>query len=202
MGRLVRDLIISIGALASLIGLVFTVRPAGASWSALEILLLGLAILLGCGSIYLDVIKYRSRPIRVLKTKRAIRDYMYQWINHAGAVAIFSRDLSWVDDAEIEALLESKAKNSDLTLILPKAIDLSERLARLGANTLYYPSIEYVIRSRFTVVNVGRSDTRVAIGRTEGTTHRIEEFSAGDHPAFYLADDMLQLMQRFCVKGL
>ena len=202
MSRLVRDLIISIGALASLIGLVFAVRPAGTPWSPPEILLLVLAILLGSVSIYFDITKYRSRPIRILKSRRAIRDYMYQWIKNAGAVAIFSRDLSWVDDAEIGALLEAKARNGDLTLILPKEVSLSEQLVSLGAKALYYPSIDYVIRSRFTLVNVGRSDTRVAIGRTEGTIHRIEEFSAGDHPAFYLADDMLQLMQKFCTKGL
>jgi|ERR1700677_601785 len=202
MGSLIRDLITSVGALASLVGLVFAVRAPGTPWSPLEISLFAVAILLGLISIFFAIAKYRSRSVKVLKNKRAIRDYMYHWIKNAGGVAIFSRDLSWIDDNEIENLLESKAKSSDLTLILPKPTELSKRLESAGATALYYPSIEYVIKSRFTVVNTGRSDTRVAIGRTDGTGHRVEEFSAGDNPAFYLADDMLQLMQKFCVKGL
>jgi hypothetical protein len=201
MNRLIRDLIVSIGVPASLIGLVFTVRPSGAPWSPLEIFLFAVAVLLGGVSIYFDIAEYGSRPVRTLKGKRAIRDYMYNWIKNAGGVAVFSRDLSWVDDAEISALLDSKATSGDLTLVLPRPIALSQRLAKLGAKVLYYPSIDYTIRSRFTVVNTGRSDTRVAIGRTEGTRHRVEEFSAGDNPAFYLADDMLQLMNKFCVKS-
>jgi hypothetical protein len=101
MSRLIRDLIVSIGALASLVGLVFAVRPSGTAWSAPEILLFVFALILGAVSIYFDVVKYQSRPVRLFKGRRKIKDYMYQWINNAGGVAIFSRDLSWVDDAEI-----------------------------------------------------------------------------------------------------
>jgi hypothetical protein len=200
MSRLIRDMIISIGALASLVGLVFAVRPRGAPWSPLDIFLLVLALLLGCVSVYLDVVKYQSRQVRVFKGQRAIRDYMYQWINNAGGVAIFTRDLSWVNDDEVETLLKAKAKKGDLTLVLPRPIKLSRQLETSGASVLYYPTIDYVIKSRFTVINTGRADTRVAIGRTEGTKHFVEEFSAGDHPAFYLADDMLQIMNKFCTK--
>ena len=161
-----------------------------------------LAILLGSVSQSISILpKYRSRPIRILKSRRAIRDYMIEWIKNAGAVAIFSRDLSWVDDAEIGALLEAKARNGDLTLILPKEVSLSEQLVSLGAKALYYPSIDDVIRSRFTLVKVGRSDTRVAIGCTEGTIHRYRRILAGDHRVFYLADDMLQLMQKSARKA-
>ena len=103
MGSLIRDLITSVGALASLVGLVFAVRAPGTPWSPLEISLFAVAMLLGLISIFFAIAKYRSRSVKVLKNKRAIRDYMYHWIKNAGGVAIFSRDLSWIDDNEIEA---------------------------------------------------------------------------------------------------
>jgi hypothetical protein len=44
--------------------------------------------------------------------------------------------------------------------------------------------------SRFTIVNIDRTDTKVALGRTDGDLHKVEEFSAGEQPAFYLAQDL------------
>lgn len=201
MTSLIRDIVISIGALTSLVGLVFAVKPSGTDWTGWHTALLIVSLLLGALSMYFDVQKFRSRPIRILPGPAAIRDYMFKWINEAGAVAIFSRDLSWVNDDPMRNLLKEKAAKGELTLALPKSIPFSESLEESGAKTLYYSETDYATRSRFTLVNVGRNDTRLAIGRTEGGRHIVEEFSAGDHPAFYLAQDMLDLVERLSKRG-
>ena len=200
MNRLIRNIIVSVGALTSLVGLILTMRTSGQSWTGWQIALMVLAGTLGIASIYLDVVEHRAHPVKLLKRDRQIHDYMYAWIKKASGVAIFSRDLSWVTTREMRQLLEQKARDGELTIVLPKSIELSEALHKIGADVLYYEGIDYVIRSRFTVVNTNRHDTRVAIGRSEGDEHRIEEFSAGNHPAFYLTQDIMELMKRFATR--
>jgi hypothetical protein len=198
--QLVRNIIVSVGALASLIGLVLTMHTPDAPWTGWQWGFLGLSGAFGIASITLDVFEYRARPVKIFKGPERIGRYMYQWIDRAGPVAIFTRDLSWVSASGVMDLLIRKAKDGQLTIVLPKKIGLSEELAGFGAETVYYPNIDYVIRSRFTIVNIDRVDTRVAIGRTDGDLHKVEEFSAGEQPAFYLAQDLLELAKRFNAK--
>jgi hypothetical protein len=195
--QLVRNIIVSVGALASLIALVLTMHTPDAPWTGWQLGFLGLSGTFGIASITLDVIEYRARTVKVFKGPERIGRYMYQWIDRAGAVAIFTRDLSWVSAPGVKDLLIRKAMNDQLTIVLPREISISRDLEKLGAQTLYYPNIDYVIRSRFTIVNIDRVDTRVAIGRTDGDLHKVEEFSAGEQPAFYLAQDLLELAKRF-----
>ncbi|UMP05139.1 hypothetical protein [Amycolatopsis sp. EV170708-02-1] len=197
MKQLVRNLIVSIGALASLVGLVLTIRPPSQPWTAWQVAFLALAGLFGLFSIVLDVIEFKARPVKSYRTSQQVVNYMRNWLGTSGQAAVFTRDLSWVDDETTRKLLETKSRKQELTLVLPREIPLTRKLEKLGAEVVYYPDIDYIIKSRFTIINMNRNDTRVAIGQSVGGRHKIEELSAGEEPAYYLAQDLLELVKRF-----
>jgi hypothetical protein len=76
--QLVRNIIVSVGALASLIGLVLTMRTPGAPWTGWQLAFHGLSGAFGVASITLDVIEYRARPVKVFKGPERIGRYMYR----------------------------------------------------------------------------------------------------------------------------
>ena len=199
LGALARRLTASIGTFGSMVALVASLKPSDAAFTGWQYVLLTSFTIFGLLDFVFTTADYlRGRSTR-LKSERSIRDYMFRWISTAGKVEIFSRDLSWVDDDEMEALLQRKAARSELTLVIPAAIPLSAELLAAGATVLTYPDLNYAMQSRFTVINSGRTDTAVAIGRTQNGVHLVEEFRAesGD-PAFYLAQDLATVMHGFC----
>ncbi|WP_433164674.1 hypothetical protein [Kribbella sp. CA-247076] len=197
MKRLLRDIIISIGALASFVGVVLATRRPEQPWTVFQIALFVTSGLLTIIAIWVDVNDFRERPVKYFKGHEAIRRYMYHWISNASSVAIFSRDLSWVSTDEMRNLLRQKARDGELHLFLPEEIRISEELQALGAEVYYYGNIDYVIRSRFTMININRNDTRVAIGRAQDGKHRVEEFSELTDPAFNLSQDLLEIVKRY-----
>jgi hypothetical protein len=137
-----------------------------------------------------------SRPKRY-ETPEKIRDFMNDWISQEGRVAIYTRDMSWAQQEErILRLLNRKASAGELTLVLPRHIELSRRLEARGATVYTYPGFEYEPKSRFTVVRFGREDAEVAIGRQISGVHTISTYSAGHHSAFALVEDLLELIRR------
>jgi len=193
MGNLVSKFIATLGTFGPMVAFIASLTHSGKGLSAWQVSLVTVFIVAGASRAYLDVREYRSRRQVSLK-RRQIRDYMYRWIDRGGKVAIFSRDLSWVADNDLRDLLRSKAVADSLMLFVPRPTQLSTELHELGAATYYYP--HYVLRSRFTVINVGRADTAVAIGRTIGDTHVVEEYSSG--PVHDLTQNILGLMTAFC----
>lgn len=65
-----------------------------------------------------------------------------------------------------------------------------------GARIATYPDLSYVPLSRFTLIRHGRQDTEVAIGRRIRGVHTIETFGPGIHPAFALAEDLVEFVLR------
>ncbi len=186
----------TIGSLASLIGAVFAVRPPGQPLSTTHQVLIGLGIILTTVALYSQAKGFwANRPIR-LATDAQIRDYMYRWISRGGRVAIFSRDMSWVRDDDMKNLLKEKSRKNELDLCLPNRIGLSDELEREGAHIHVYPQLNYTPQSRFTIINKGRMDAQVAVGRRIGEQHVIEEFSVGQHPTFFIADDLVEIVMR------
>jgi hypothetical protein len=125
---------------------------------------------------------------------------MYKWLEGGRHVAIFSRDLSWARDNErLKELLVKKASGQELTLVLPNEIPLAKELKEKGAEVITYPQVDYVIRSRFTITNMERADTRVAVGfEIGGNQLKIEKVTAcKNEPSFYLAQDLVELLRRF-----
>ena len=121
---------------------------------------------------------------------------MHDWIEHGGRVAIWTRDMSWAQNPETRRLLAEKARRNELILCLPELNELATELAAAGAEVCAYGAGHLESpASRFTIAFFGRDGSRVAVGRAEGDTHVIDEFSAGGHPAFHLAEDLITLVR-------
>lgn len=198
MGReLFRIIVLNVSMLVSLILLVFSFKDADqplTAWQwAFALVCVGITAVVTT----FDLLEWRRRGWKDLRGAGEIRDYMFDWIDSASSAAIFSRDMSWVQDDRMKGMLREKARSSSLVLVLPREIPFSAELKQLGASVYHYPQIDYVIRSRFTVVDLDSHNTRVAIGRSNGDRHRVEEISAGDNPSLNLAIDMLELVRRF-----
>src|SRR5438093_669239 len=87
-----------IGSYASLLGVVYAVKPPGQDLSAFHRGLIIASTILALISVVLAVYEYWSTAPKRYTTPVAIRDYMYRWINSQGRVAIFSHDMGWVTD--------------------------------------------------------------------------------------------------------
>ena len=140
------------------------------------------------------VIMQSDAPTRVYKVedKSGIRNYMFQWIQNGGRVAVWTRDMSWVDDDEMKRMLREKAESKELIICLQREIDNSAYLERYGADVATYGEA-YSPASIFTIVNFERAGSRVAVGRRMGNFHIIQEYSADEHPAFHMAYDLVRL---------
>jgi len=191
------QLLVTLVSFASLFGLIFLLRPLGEPLTPLQGLLLGISICALVAAIGLQIWYYfKTKPKSMTKGSQ-IRDYMHKWISGGGRVAILSHDLSWVSDEKMKELLRSKARRDELCLCLPKEISLSEELKQEGAQVYTYSELQYVPKSRFTIINSGRMDSQVAVGRRYGERHVIEEFSLGEHPIFSVADDLVNIIIHF-----
>jgi hypothetical protein len=190
-------LLSNLGSTASLIGLVFVFHPAGQAFSVTEGMLLGAGIVLTVLAIVLDLKEYYGKRPKVLRTKQQIREYMFRWIENGGKVCIFSNDLSWVDDDEMVSMLKSKAGKDELKICVPSMVPIAETLKAAGATILTYAPLKVTPLSRFTIINCGRMDSQVAVGRRLDGQHVVEEFGAGDHPVFAVASDLVEIITKY-----
>lgn len=185
------------GALASLVGLVFELRPAGKPATPIEITLGVIAALLTVWWTYLAVRQHlRDRPV-VCKTDNQILRFMHRWIGREGRVVIFTRDMSWAHSADIEALLFQKSSKNELTIILERSTDLAEKLASSGARIISYNRLGYTPASRFTIVKHGHHDAEVAVGGRIGGQHVINIFQQGHHALFAVANDLANMITAY-----
>ena len=137
----------------------------------------------------------RALPIELPKdhTYNAnIQKFMQDWLTGEGFSAIFSRDLSWADDAVMKAFLLARA--TDLLILVAHPTATARDLASAGAEVIEYHPLLSTPSSRFTIINYGNATSaQVAIGRSQTKVHQIERFSTGDHPAYHLAVDLVAL---------
>jgi hypothetical protein len=198
MATLIVRLLSVLGSSASLLSLIFVFHPTGQAFSVIEGVLLGFGVVLTGVAVFMDIRDFMSRRPKSFRTKKQIRDYMYHWIDNGGKVCIFSNDLSWVDgDSEMIDMLRRKAEKSELSICIPETIPIAETLKTSGATILTYSPLKVVPQSRFTIINCGRMDSQVAVGRRMDGVHVIEEFGAGDHPVFAVASDLVEIATRY-----
>ena len=150
------------------------------------------------------VFEFRGHePVKVYsKTERQkIRNYMSQWIEHGGRVAIWTRDHTWIDDDEMKRLLRRKAESRELIMCLPVQTPFTTELAGLGAEIVAYGSAAGLPTVRFTIANFERDGSAVAIGRPSGEFHVISEYGSksdnGSDVALLLAQDAIRLARQF-----
>ena len=129
-----------------------------------------------------------------------IRGYLVHWIKNGGRVAIWTRDMSWAEDSEMNELLRLKAQSRELIICLPNETETTEKLRKYGAEVVAYGAWDSPITS-FTITNYSRAGSRVAIGRRKGNLHIIQEFSAEQHSAFDMASDLVRLVREQQLAG-
>ncbi len=195
-GELVRKLVALVASFASMAGLLvaFLPSPSELAWWALTLLIS--ATFFFVVLVVLELLDRRGRRVYAKADSEGIRRYMHDWIEHGGRVAIWSRDMSWAQNPETRKLLAEKAHRRELILCLPELNQLATELATVGAEVCSYGAKHLESpASRFTIAFFGRDGSRVAVGRAEGDSHVIDEFSAGSHPAFHLAEDLITLVR-------
>ena len=193
-GELVRKLVILFGSFALMGAILVAFLPSPKDLSAWVVVVLVLGAILFVILVGLEFLERGSRRVYANHDVKGILRYMHRWVEHGGRVAIWNRDMTWAQNPETRALLIEKAKNKELILCLPELEGFAGELAEVGAEVCAYGA-EHLESpgSRFTIRFFGRDGSRVAVGRAEGDTHVIEEFSAGHHPAFHLAEDLITL---------
>lgn len=122
---------------------------------------------------------------------------MKNWVKKSGRTVIFTRDMSWVNNSEIENELRNKARTNDLIICLPKITTLTQSLKDDGAEIYTYENLNYTPKSRFTFINYGSNSCKVAIGRKdEKHNHYITEYTTKDTIEYYLAEDLVNIIKR------
>lgn len=188
-----------LGTYASLLSMILIYKPAGQPLSCLQWILSGVATLFLLSALAHEFWTYfRRRPLSFgPDDQRKINRFMHRWIARGGRVAIFSHDLTWVDD-QMKALLLTKAERNELEIVVPRSTGaltpLLDELRQRGARIYLYPELQYTPKSRFTIVNRGRTGPRVAVGRGVGENWRIDIFSEGEDPVFSVANDLVEVI--------
>jgi len=193
MANLITRFLAILVTYGGVVALVFQFHKPGETISAWAWVVIAVSILAGVAMMVLDFRVFWQDRARTFSSARAIRDYMYKWIEGGGRVTVSSRDLSWVDDGKMKELLVKKAAAGELQLYMPEPIPIGVELSASGADVSYYGAPP--LRSRFTIIHCERSDAAVAIGRSVSGTHRVVEYSAlDDEPAFWLAQDLASVL--------
>jgi hypothetical protein len=183
-----------VASFASMAGLLVAFLPSLKDLPSWAVAVLVVAVVAFIALVVLEFTDRRGRRVYAKDDTQGIKRYMHSWIEHGGRVAIWTRDMSWAQNPETQKLLTEKARRGELILCLAEINALARDLSAAGAEVCAYGTrLLEAPASRFTIVFFGRDGSRVAVGRAEGDTHVIDEFSAGDHPAFHLAADLVTL---------
>jgi len=195
-GELIRKLVALVASFASMGGLLVAFLPSPRDLPSWAVALLVSAAFFLVVLVVLEFLDRRGRRVYAKSDADGIKRYMLNWIEHGGRVAIWTRDMSWAQNPETRRLLTEKARRNELILCLPELNELARELAGAGAEVCAYGARHLESpASRFTIAFYGRDGARVAVGRAEGDTHVIDEFSAGSHPALHLAEDLITLVR-------
>jgi hypothetical protein len=182
--------------MASLVGLAIVLHDPKQAVSPKESAFMAAAVILAVIFLILRARDVWNQKIISLNGHEKIKEYLYKWIARGQRVVIFSRDMSWADDKHMLGLLHEKSKRKELELCLPRDIALSAELAQSGADVYTYSNLNYIPTSRFTIINAGRHDAQVAIGRTVGHKHLVKEISGGDDALVAVANDLVEVIKR------
>jgi hypothetical protein len=161
--------------------------------SAFQFFCLGFFLI---ASIVVFTLEWFNRP-KTFKNEHEIGEYMFNWISKTGRTVIYTRDMSWAKTAEIKNKLVEKAREKELILCMPYKTQFAIDLEKDGAEVYEYSDLDCNPQSRFTIVHYGRSDAKLAIGRTsKDGKHTITEFENGIHPQFHLAVDLVNILKK------
>ena len=185
-----------ISAFASILGFLipyFSTNENSSKTTAFQFICLLVFLI---ASIVAIVIELINKP-KTYENENKIGEYMLNWISKTGRTVIFTRDMSWAKTIDIKNKLTDKARAKELILCMPLKTEYAAVLENEGAEVYEYSSLDYTPESRFTIVHYGRSDAKLAIGRTAADgKHYITEFENGLHPQFHLAEDLVNILKK------
>jgi hypothetical protein len=204
-GGLIQRLFASVGSQASLVALALVFAPQPVTLGGWPLVLIGVATVLAVLSVWLEFASemkvHKHRKTYRRDDANGIKEYMQRWIGQSGRAAIWTRDLSWVDDDKTKQLLETKAESGNLDVYTPALNEFGKRLRAAGAKVHLYGGDAFPApASRFTIAFSGNGGSRVAIAHAIGGMHVIEELD-GAHPAFHLANDLCAVAKLLAGKG-
>lgn len=149
-----------------------------------------------------DIVVARKRaPIRYSgadKEEKA-RAFMTKLITENSGRCAISNDLSWVTGDALVAMTD-KASNKSLLIVMPQENETSKELALKGAEVYYYGAELDPIRSRFTIVNFGRSGEWAAVSHEVDGAHTIQKVRSGSDPTLHMAEDLFEMARRKAVR--
>lgn len=198
MYKLIFNIFSVLASFASLLSLIFIFKPDNKPWTTILLFLFIVAVFFTILLIIFDIhdhVKNKS-GLQVNKKKQdKINEYMYNWIKQGENVAIFTRDLSWVQkNNRIKDLLIEKSGKNELNIYMPKKNELVHELEKNGAKIFEYGKYNYLPRSRFTIIHYNKHGSQVAIGGKIGKKHLIKEFGMDELP-YHLANDLINLIE-------
>ncbi|MCY4488949.1 MAG: hypothetical protein OXF11_17770 [Deltaproteobacteria bacterium] len=183
-------------SVASIGGMFISLRPTPTTLPWWGIALLVVAVIFVVVLVVFELHDHKYCHVFAKTDTEGINRYMHHWIKYGSLVAIWTRDMSWANSGTTKELLMQKARDGELILCMPSPTELTDELTENGAEGCYYGAERHETpSSRFTITNFGRDGSAVAVGRTVGRTHVIEEFSAGAHPAYHIAADLVALVR-------
>lgn len=199
VGVLTRILVL-LGSLASVAGAWLSLVNKPDQLSTPVVFGLALAGAFAVTLVFLEIRAYK--PYRVFRhgKSKAINRYMYKWIDCGGRVAVWTRDMTWANTPKMKGLLKTKASNNELVLCIAKPTALTDQLSDAGAEVRFYGQHLNPAISRFTITNYEKDGSSVAVGRAVGRSHVIEEFEKGHHPAYHIAEDLVNLLRAISPK--
>ena len=109
-------------------------------------------------------------------TKQKVNEYLLDWLNKGSRTVIFTRDLTWADEStEILNTLERKARNKELTICLYRNTDTTKHLRDLGAEVYVHNLSENQLKSRFTIIDYGKSNPKITVGTRNNSGQFVNE---------------------------
>ncbi len=185
-----------LAAVASFLGLFFTLRPPASTLGPWQILFLLLSVIAFGWAAIRDIREDLNKSKKKYRNNSEINKYMYDMLNESGACEICSRDASWVSDRRIFSVLEQKSKKGELTFLVHKRTEEIKQLEKWGAEVIEYGVLGFDPITRFTIVNPGnKPSSYVAVGRKKpNEDHIIEELDTS-HPTYSMAADLINAVK-------
>lgn len=144
----------------------------------------------------IKLIREKSKNVFHANDTDGIKNYMEQWLNNDSRVVIVTRDMSWVSENDaIYNILLRKAKKDELTIIVKNSKNIVKQLETQGAKVFQYNNINFTPSVRFTFINYGLSNPRLAIGFKEHDFHKIKEFEKCGAIEYALAEDIFKILE-------
>ena len=109
-------------------------------------------------------------------SKEKVNKYLLNWLNKGSRTVIFTRDLTWADEsADILNTLERKSRNKELTICLYRNTKTTDHLAELGAEVFIHNLSDNQLKSRFTIIDYGKSNPKITVGTRNSSGKFVNE---------------------------